>query len=182
MAACFGFSFIDRMTRSRTVRDNRGAAAVEFALLGAPFFLLIMGLIEISLIFIASSMLDNAAGEAGRQIRTGEVQQRGDDATAFRALVCDELAAVVKCDSGLKIDVRTFSSFSATTFVDPIDEDTGDFAETETFQAGGSSQIVVVRVFYEWKLITPMIGIPLGNMSSNRRLLQSTVVFRNEPF
>lgn len=182
MATSCNPSLLRRLARRRAGDDESGAAAVEFALLGAPFFLLIMGLIEISLMFIASSMLDNAASEAARQIRTGEVQQRGDDATAFRALVCDELAAVVKCDAGLRIDVRTFGSFAATTFVDPIDEDTGEFAETETFQAGASSQIVVVRVFYEWKLITPMIGIPLSNMSSNRRLLQSTVVFRNEPF
>lgn len=169
-------------TLETVAKAKRGTAAVEFALLAAPFLFMVVGLIEISLLYITASILDHAAGEAARQIRTGQVQQRGDDAAAFRTLVCDEIAAVARCDSDLRIDVRTFSSFAAADFAPPIDPDTGLFAETENFIAGGPNQIVVVRVFYEWNMATPGMGALLGNMAGGRRLVQSTVVFRNEPF
>ena len=50
------------------------------------------------------------------------------------------------------------------------------------FDMGEANDIVVVRAFYEWELITPILSAPLSNMSNDRRLLQATVAFRNEPF
>ena len=50
------------------------------------------------------------------------------------------------------------------------------------FSPGNANEIVVVRVFYEWELLTPVLSAPLANMSNGRRLLQATVAFRNEPF
>ena len=40
----------------------------------------------------------------------------------------------------------------------------------------------MVRAFYEWELVTPIISAPLANLSGNRRLIVSTATFRNEPF
>lgn len=169
--------------------DNRGIAAVEFALIAMPFFFLIFGLLEVCVIFIMSSILEHAAGEAARQIRTGQLQTFGhvDTATAqaaFRTDVCDELFGLMSCDTRLKIDVQKFNSFS-TTGGSSLDFDgtTGDLDDTGFgFVAGGQNEIVVIRVFYEWDLIIPVMSAPLSNMSDNRRLLQATVAFRNEPF
>ena len=63
-----------------------------------------------------------------------------------------------------------------------LDEDGNLDTEDFGFDPGGSNDIVVVRAFYEWDLMTPLLSAPLANLSGNRRLLQSTVVFRNEPF
>ena len=55
-------------------------------------------------------------------------------------------------------------------------------AALKTGFRAAANDIVVVRAFYEWELMTPILSAPLANLSGNRRLLQATVVFRNEPF
>ncbi|MEM7459342.1 MAG: TadE/TadG family type IV pilus assembly protein [Pseudomonadota bacterium] len=170
--------------------DNRGMAAVEFALIAVPFFFLIFGLLEVCVIFIMSSILEHAASEASRQIRTGQLQNAGlaDAAmvTSFRQDVCDELFGLMSCDATrLKTDVQVFADFGATGSTPALEYDatTGDLEDNcFGFSAGGQNQIVVIRVFYEWNLIIPVLSAPLANMSNNRLLLQSTVAFRNEPF
>ena len=173
--------------------DKRGIAAVEFALIAMPFFFLIFGLLEVCVIFIMSSILEHAAGEASRQIRTGQLQTGGSitqDAD-FRASVCAELFGLMTCDANkLKIDVQRFSSFGGTggTSLDFLEDDdatnpNGLDDSGFGFAAGAQNEIVVIRVFYEWDLIIPVMSAPLDNMNgSNRRLLQATVAFRNEPF
>lgn len=163
--------------------DKRGLAAVEFAMIAIPFFLLIFGLLEVCVIFIMSSILEHGASEAARQIRTGQFQQAGFDQTRFKSDICDELFGLLSCDSRLQLDVRTFSDFAGAGNPDPLDPatqelDTGSFL----FSPGAQNQIVVVRVFYTWDLLIPVLSAPLSNMNGDRRLLQATIAFRNEPF
>lgn len=163
--------------------DKRGLAAVEFAMIAVPFFFLIFGLLEVCVIFIMSSVLEHGASEAARSIRTGQFQQAGFDQAQFKSDICAELFGLLSCDSKLQLDVQTFSNFAGTGNPDPLDPDTGDLAtDTFGFIPGAQNDIVVVRVFYEWDLIIPVMSAPLANMSNNRRLLQATIAFRNEPF
>ena len=163
--------------------DKGGATALEFALVATPFFLLIFGLIEVAVIFIMSTALEHGINEASRQIRTGEFQSSGLNQGAFRTAICDELFSLLPCDDQLHIDVRVFSSFSSSTNDSPIDPDTNEVDTTQfQFQPGGADEIVVARVFYEWDLFTPVLSAPLSNMNGDRRLLQATMAFRNEPF
>ena len=173
--------------------DKRGIAAVEFALIAMPFFFLIFGLLEVCVIFIMSSILEHAATEASRQIRTGQLQTAGLSAAAtqqaFEDSVCDELFGLMSCDSRLKFDVQQFASFSGTgsstpTYLPSTDPTNPGGLDDSGFgfNAGAQNEIVVIRVFYEWDLIIPVMSAPLANMSNSRRLLQATVAFRNEPF
>lgn len=163
--------------------DKRGLAAVEFALIAVPFFFLIFGLLEVCVIFIMSSVLEHGASEAARAIKTGQFQQGGFGELAFKNAVCAELFDLMSCDSRLKLDVQTFSNFAGTGNPSPIDPSTGDLDDSSFgFTPGGQNAIVVIRVFYEWDLIIPIMSKPLANMSNDRRLLQATIAFRNEPF
>ena len=163
--------------------DKRGLAAVEFALIAVPFFFLIFGLLEVCVIFIMSSVLEHGANEAARAIKTGQFQQAGLGQTQFKNAVCAELFDLMTCDNRLQIDVQTFGSFAGTSNPSPIDPSTGDLdTSTFAFTPGAQNQIVVIRVFYEWDLIIPIMSKPLANMSGDRRLLQATIAFRNEPF
>lgn len=162
--------------------DNRGIAAVEFAMIAIPFFFLIFSLLEVCVIFIMSSVLEHGVNEAARSIRTGQFQQNGFGQVAFKQAVCAELFDLLSCDSKLRFDVKTFSSFGGTSAPNVIDS-SGDLDDSGFgFAPGASNEIVVVRAFYEWDLITPVLSAPLANMSGSRRLLQATVAFRNEPF
>ncbi len=166
----------------RWVKDRNGVAAVEFALIAAPLFFLIFGLLEICVLFIMSAILEHGISEASRQIRTGQLQDNGLGQVAFKNAICSELFDLLACDSKLRLDVKTFASFADSQDPGVLDIN-GDLDDSGfEFSPGGANDIVVVRVFYEWNLLTPILSAPLANMSGSRRLLQSTVAFRNEPF
>lgn len=162
--------------------DKRGVAAVEFALIATPFFFLIFGLLEVCVLFIMSSVLEHGVNEVARGIRTGQLQASGFGEIAFKTSVCAELFDLLECDKKLQLDVKTFDNFTATEDPNVIGADGNLDDSGFDFDMGDANDIVVVRVFYEWQLITPILSAPLANMSDDRRLLQATVAFRNEPF
>ena len=47
------------------IRDSKGATAVEFALIAAPFLALIVALMQTFLLFFAQSVLENAVRQFG---------------------------------------------------------------------------------------------------------------------
>lgn len=162
--------------------DKRGLAAVEFAMIAFPFFFLIFGLLEVCAIFIMTTVLEHGLNEASRSIRTGQAQEAGFGAVAFKSAVCSELFDLLDCDGNLTLDVKTFSNFGSTSNPSPIDG-SGNFDPSGfEYDPGLANEIVVVRAFYEWDLFTPVMSAPLSNLSGGKRLLQSTIAFRNEPF
>ena len=50
------------------------------------------------------------------------------------------------------------------------------------FDPGDAGDIVLVRVFYRWQLLTPGFTAALANMDNNQYLVTAATVFRNEPF
>ena len=163
-------------------RDENGAAAVEFALVAFPFFFILFAIIEVSLVFFANQILDNAVSDAARMIRTGQAQKQNFDATKFKDEVCNGLAGLFDCNGGgLYVDVKTFTKFADVTLTDPIDDE-GEVATNFGYDDGGPETIVVARVFYEWPLVTGFIRTGFSNLASKNRLLASVVTFRTEPF
>ena len=61
----------------RFVRQQDGAAAVEFALVAAPFLALTFAILETAMVFFAGQTLEAAAADAGRLIMTGQAQNAG---------------------------------------------------------------------------------------------------------
>ncbi|KCZ84428.1 TadE-like protein [Hyphomonas adhaerens MHS-3] len=167
---------------SEWATERRGTTAVEFALIAAPFFFIIFGLLEICLIFIMSTVLENAVSDSAREIRTGQAQEAGFSMVEYRKSVCDSLFGLMGCDSNLHVDVKRLDSFSAANLTSPLDSD-GNFDDGDfDFQPGSANDIVAVRVYYEWSLVTPILSAPLANMANGKHLIQAATVFRNEPF
>jgi Flp pilus assembly protein TadG len=165
----------------RLWRDRRGATALEFGLIALPFFSLLLAIFETTAVFFASATLENAANDAARQIRTGEVQDGNISAADFKNLICGEITPLLACDANLIVDVRSFANFQAVNFPPPLDDD-GAFQIPPVFSPGAAGDIVLVRVFYTWHVVTPLIGAALANMNGNERLISTAVAFRNEPF
>jgi len=167
--------------RSRSIRKNDdGSVAVEFALISIPFFAFLFALIETALVFFASVGMEGAMEDAARLLRTGVGQSNGMTAQQFKNEICDRSPLFFDCDQRLVVDVRTFNDFGNVAFTDPLDGN-GDLSQNFQFNPGGASDVVLVRAFYIWEVITP-IGIGLENMSGGNRLLTTSAVFRNEPF
>lgn len=164
--------------------DNSGATAVEFALIATPFFFLIFGLLEVSMIFIISTTLEFGLNDAARTVRTGAFQNgSAPTISTFRTAVCANLFALLECND-VQFDVRAFNNFNAGPPPDPLDPGTGQVdTGSLTFQPGAPNQIVIARAYYEWDLITPLISRPLANLpDGNSRLLRASIAFQNEPY
>lgn len=173
----FGFIRAKRMRR-----DESGSAAVEFALIAFPFFLILFSIIEVSLVFFANQILDNAVSDAARLIRTGQAQKQNFSKTEFQNQVCNGLAGLFDCNGGsLYVDVKTYTKFADVNVTDPIDDD-DNIVDNFGYDDGGPETIVVASVYYEWPLVTGYIKTGFGNLSNGNRLLASVVTFRNEPF
>lgn len=162
-------------------RDRSGAAAVEFALVATPFFVLLFGILEIALVFFTTAVVEDAVSEAARDIRTGELQTAGGKEDDFRAAICARIDTVADCGK-LAVDVRPFNAFGSIDMTTPYDED-GDLDDSGfQFDPGASGDVVLVRVFYDYRLLGPGFVNGLSNLPGNRRLISAATAFRNEPF
>ena len=165
----------------RFIRRPDGSVAIEFGLVALPFFALIFAVLETAIIFFASQALETAVADASRLIMTGQAQTQGLTQATFKETVCARIYGLFKCDSGIYVDVRTSSSFGSVTLSSPVDAG-GNFVNDFTYQPGGPSDIVTVRLFYQWPVYVSLLGFNLQNINGGKRLLAATAAFRNEPY
>lgn len=175
-----------------------GQAALQFAMIAPAFFLLLMGTIEAGVIFFAQSSLQNAVNDTARLIRTGQSACYSLDsnnlcttmtADQFRAKVCGEVGTLLaNCsndasgNSSLQFDVTDYpNGFTGVTNSSPLDAQK-NLPRLTAFNTGTACDVVVVRAFYVWPVLTPMLNFFLANMNGSYHLLATAAAFRNEPF
>jgi Flp pilus assembly protein TadG len=165
----------------KLLRRDDGAAAIEFAVVAAPFLALLFAIMETALMFLASQTLETAVQNSSRLILTGQAQDQGYNMQSFQQAVCQNLASIFNCNSVL-IDVETASNFSSTNTSLPIQN--GQLQNNFTFSPGNPGDIVVVRLMYQWPVYVSLLGLAnsLSNMSGNVNLMMATAAFRNEPY
>jgi Flp pilus assembly protein TadG len=176
-----GAAVIRRLLAARIVRDRQAATAVEFGILALPFLALVGAIFESALCFLAGQILDTAVADAGRLIRTGQAQAASYSETTFKTEVCNRLYVLFDC-GGLTIDSKVYTNFTSANTSMPIDGSKNFDTSGFTFQMGGSTQIVVVRAFYQFPLYFNKLGLDLSNLANGSRLLSGVSTFRNEPF
>jgi len=162
-------------------RDKKGATAVEFGLIAAPFLALLIAIIETALVFFASHTLETAVGDASRLIKTGQAQTQKLSQQQFKDAVCSRISGLFDCQGGVLVDVRCYSGFGGAELTPPLDEQ-GNIQITAGFCPGQAGEIVVVRAMYPWPVRLSLLGFNLSNMAGGKRLLMATSTFRNEPF
>lgn len=162
---------------ARFASARRGAVTVEFAFVSIPFLLLIFAIIELGLVFLVSVTLENAVIDVGRTIRTGEVQSAGGTAATFKTAVCNRMSWIgSSCSTALSLDVRTFTGFSASSSALNAAK-----PNTPCWDPGGPGSVVLVRAYYNWPLITPLLHTGLET-SNGKRMLTAATAFSNEPY
>jgi Flp pilus assembly protein TadG len=162
------------------LKDRRGGAALEFALVGVPFLALMVAILETGLVFFAQEVLQSSASRASRTIMTGRAQVQNTTATQFQQAVCALAAPLLSC-ANTYVNAQVFTSFANVTRLNPLQGGSVNPA-LMNFQTGGPGDIVMVQVFYQWPVVSGPLNFNLANMSGNSDLLVATVVFRNEPY
>lgn len=168
----------------RFFEANRGAVAVEFAIILLPFLVMMFATVELGMVFMTSSTLQNATDEAARRIRTGEFQAVSTSKAQFKTLVCNNMSWLSgSCATNLTVDVQTFSDFGGIGGAAAIDP-TAFNPNNTCWSAGKAGDIVLVRTYYKWKIFTPFLDQSLVNMGngSSKRLITAAASFRNEPW
>lgn len=167
----------------RFARAREGVAAVEFAFVAIPFFLLIIGLAEIALIGFAQTSLNFAVSNVARDIRTGNAQTQGLTQATMESRLCTDMSQflTLNCADNLFLDVKRFDSFLNIDVDPPIES--GEFQDGGfAYQPGAPSDIVVIRAYYRWRVLTPMFQAVFQNVNGGERVLSATMMFRNEPY
>lgn len=163
------------------VKQDKGATAVEFSLVAVPFIFLLIGTIEMSLMFAASANIHSATNDASRMIRTGQAQQSGSDAEdVFANKLCEGVRILLDC-SKLQYEVIAMTNFDAFENYAASYDDDGNL-ETQGFNPGGSSDVVLIRVSYRYPLMLPVVGNALSDGPNMTKHLLATVVLQTEPY
>ena len=169
----------------RVIKRRRGAeegsAAVEFAIVALPFCFMMFAVLELGLVFVIDSVLENATISTGRLIRTGQAEAQGLTAATFKTKLCANMSIFSSdCSSRAFVDVRQITQFN-TTLPDPMS--TGTFNNGSlTYNQGGTGTITVVRVWYKQPLLTPFLSQGLSRLNDGSAMLMSTAAFKNEPW
>jgi Flp pilus assembly protein TadG len=184
----------DAVLAAKLRHDEKGFAAVEFAIIAPLFFFLMFVIAETAMIFIAEQVMDNALLETTRLVRTGQAQSgtwpNPDDEAAphpmtaaeFKDAVCGRMSVFVDCSgSDFYLDMASYDSFAEMNTTAPVAEDE-TFQTPGTFEFGGPGDIVVVRAYYQWPTSRIFGSLSLKNLNNGKRLIGSFAAFCNEPY
>lgn len=173
------------------IRARTAVVAVEFAMIGAPFLLMVLEIFQSALFVYYSAMLDQAAQAAARKIMTGSVQNGSLTAAQFRTnVLCPQLPATMPCGNVI-VNIRTFSEAAypggfysfvnaaqTAILMPPLDNN------QTAFCPGGSGQYVYLQIFYAMPLVGA-VWLPAVTTTFNGKtvkLVSAAAAFKNEPY
>lgn len=167
--------------------DCDGATAVEFAFFAIPFIFLLIGMVEVGMLTTASALLQGGTDDAGRLVRTGQVQSAADPEAAFRDQLCDKVSLLIRCDDLMYevIHIEDADGFSgaATNIVllQPAFDEDGNL-EADGFDPGVENSLILIRAAYRYPLMTPFVAPFLADKPDGKRLIMATTIIQNEPY
>lgn len=165
------------------MRRSEGVVAVEFALIALPFFILLIGMIEMALFFAAGTVLEGGSAAASRLIRTGQVQLSADPQSTFETALCEHVGPMLDC-SKIQYEVIHVAegTFAGAENYEPQFDADGNLVPSG-FATGNSNDVVMVRSMYRYSFLTPFLGAMMtGGVGDNTMTHMSVSVLRAEPY
>ena len=160
---------------------------MEFAFVSIPFFGLIIGCIQMALIFTMNQALQTATMRASRELMTNQATALGLNSTSK---MTDEIYKNLPDGfdkTKLYVDVESWPDWpqykpNAITY-----DNTGK-ATNLVFTPGSNGNIVMVRVMYDWPVFGGIFsgvlggaaGFGLSNQPDDGYLMVATTVLRSE--
>jgi Flp pilus assembly protein TadG len=164
-----------RRAKSLAAKDD-GVTVIEFALLAFPFFALIGAILETGLFLLGSQVFDSAVDDAARSIMIGAAEKYSP--ADFRSEICNHTFGLIDC-SAIKLRTRPIAKFSSANTTPPVDKD-GNWIIVEQFDAGSSSEVILVEAYYKWNTF---FGFDYGFAKTGGTVVISAArVFMNEPY
>lgn len=192
-------------------KNRKGAALLEFAIVGPAFLALLLAILYTMLIYLAQQLLETAAQGSGRLMLTGAAQtvalsngHVGMTASDFKNAICNGttgtapdgstitipplLPPMLTC-SRLTVNVATATTYNVGSTASPtfVYDSNGVLTSTNTgynYQSGGSgkNRIVVLQLVYLWPTGKGPLGLDLTDQPNSNRQLVATTVFTTEDY
>lgn len=164
--------------------EESGTTAIEFSLLAVPFVFTVVSIIELSMFFATSSVIDGALNEVSRQVRTGQIQQQAatteEMMEIFSEVVCDHGDALTVCNK-IEFEVLKLDAFTDDIAASITEEGALNEPAFELDQATAGC-VALIRLSYLYRFMTPLFGNLWSNYPDNQRLILSTTVIKTEPY
>lgn len=176
----------------RCAGDERGLAAVEFALLLTPLLMFMLGAIELGFMTFSRSRVEGTLREAARMATTGDYTSSGID-----DFVKDRLR--ITPDAEIHIVKKAYDDFDEVGKPEPLTSDVapqGEYNVGDCFQdlngngywdadagldgLGGADDIIYYEVEVKYPPLFSFVATPLG--LGEHVTLNANTVIRNEPF
>lgn len=173
--------------RRRSLRaflaDRSATTAIEFGIVGLPFFMLMIGILGVCFYFFTTLSLETAVETAGRLIRTGQAQTANFTADQFKTSVCNASPAYLDCTNNLRVSVTSYTTFSSITLPNCMGNDNALLSDNQmSYSPGSASTVVLVVACYKWDLAGSLPFINLGTFGDGAALIQAATTFRSEPY
>lgn len=167
------------------LKNRRGATAVEFALLALPFFALIVGALQLGIIFLANQTLDEAVDVASRTIQTGQVQFNGSNINTFKQDICDRVVLISDCTNNIRVSVQSLVDLEASSGTALYGANRKPIITDGTFRPGLGGELVVVSVSAFIRVLFLPFSLGSGGIDTggnNGVFVSTSVAFKNELF
>ena len=152
---------------NRLVHNTEASTALEFAIVAPALFALILATMQLVLVFLAQAALETACEGSARYVLTGRAQTNFNGVyntggtlittpqQQFNAYICSQMQSFMGCGY-LFADVQSGTSYSTVTLGEPTwtFDSKGNVTNTFTYSPGVQGNIVVVRLYYFWPVIS----------------------------
>lgn len=180
-------------------RKEDGGSILEFGLIVPAFVLLVIGVLELSVLYFANTALEGGLREAARFAVTGRVQGVSREQAIIDIINRHGYGIVTVTASDITTEV--YQDFADIDSHEPI---VGDRGEIGTYEAGlddgytdincngvwdadmakggvgGGNDVVIYRVNYRHQFMTNVLASMIG--TDGKVPLSARVAVRNEPF
>jgi len=166
------------------LKDENGATAVEFGMVGLPFLLFVLGILGMGLYYLALTSLEYGVESAARKIRTGEAERSALTVGGFKNLICTA-AIGIDCSKVTVIiqNAKTWSGIDPKECVTNNSQtgSTGSADDAVSDYSGSASQVVLVTACYRWPLADSFKFMKFSS-TGGPTIIQAATAFKNEPY
>lgn len=170
----------------RLLKREDGNAVVEFAILFPIFLSVFLSSFEMGILMIRQVSLERAVDTAVRKLRLGQIPDPTQE--KLRNMICSQASILPDCQDTLLIELRPVSTVTW----QPLSSDTtcknrnisiNLTPPEDFFNAGGSSEMVLVRVCAVFQPIFPTtkMGMSLKRDELGGYAIVASSAFVNEP-
>jgi Flp pilus assembly protein TadG len=158
---------------------QKGATAVEFALIAPAFLAVLIALLQTALFLYAQMALQNAAQLAARSFMTGQAQNNNWTQSDIQNTFCPP--AMFTCSSIIVI-VQNYTSFASANTSAPALYSNGQLITSWTYAPGTPGDVMVVQLVYPWSVVGGPLGFSLSNLPNSAAEIMGVSAFRVEPY